>query len=605
MGTRQDLIGRRLGFRDSLRAVLFGFQHVLAVLTSGEIALFAALVLAQVILPLVFPVLTRMLIDGAFGLSTHGQPGALGRAAGILAAFAAAQLTSALVDLLGSSSRHTTSSLVNDAIEESMIRKCCRLKARHFAEARFIEHFRLINREVAERTGGLITHAVALWIGIGSSVGLAALVFATNWVAGLVSIAAALPAILLYRRQNDLQYAEAYWEMPSYKQMDYALCVLTDREHAPERTFHALKPHLLQRWDAARRWVVDERMRLNATLAGYSLVASVTMTLGFSLCLLIVVLSIFRGSASVGVFALMVSAVQAFHGALNTITRSILDIGNNAKYIHDFQGFLSLEEEGRAGGRAERKRPDISFRNVVFSYPGTDREVLKGITVDIRYGEKVAIVGKNGSGKSTFISLLTGIYEPQRGHVFFGGGEVSACLADARRLTSCIYQDFGRYEMSMADNIRIGDWARNLSDRHVRDIAKRAGIDDLAESLPEKLDTWLGTLGPRGTDLSGGEWQRLAIARVLTRSAARVMILDEPLAALDPKTEARLYERFGSLTGGRTTLLVSHRLGIARVVQRILVFDDGRIVEDGSHDELMARGGLYASLYRSQAQWYL
>ena len=213
-------------------------------------------------------------------------------------------------------------------------------------------------------------------------------------------------------------------------------------------------------------------------------------------------------------------------------------------------------------------------------------------------------MGENGSGKTTFILLLSGLYRPQKGKTTFAGKDLMDNLGLMRRATSFVFQDFGRYQITVADNIRIGNLYRDLSDQEIKLAAKRSGADEFIEKLDQKYNTFLGTLEEGHTDLSGGQWQKLAFARAITRQEARVMILDEQTAALDPISEAKFYHDFKDLTGDRTAIMISHRLGATKLADRILVFDDGRIVEEGTHEELMSNRGLYYEMYQAQAQWY-
>lgn len=240
-----------------------------------------------------------------------------------------------------------------------------------------------------------------------------------------------------------------------------------------------------------------------------------------------------------------------------------------------------------------------------FAYPNTDRLVLRDINVKIRQGEKIAIVGENGSGKTTFFLLLAGLYRPQKGKIFFAGKNLEDNLGLMRRATSFVFQDFGRYQLTVADNIRIGNLYRELSDADIELAAKLIGADEFIQKLEQKYQTFLGNLEEGRTDLSGGQWQKLAFARAIAKPEARVMMLDEQTAALDPISEAKFYQEFKELTGDRIAIMISHRLGATKLADRIFVFDKGQIVEEGTHEELMKRRGLYYEMYQAQAQWYM
>ena len=245
---------------------------------------------------------------------------------------------------------------------------------------------------------------------------------------------------------------------------------------------------------------------------------------------------------------------------------------------------------------------DVELRGVWFRYPGSERWVLQDINLTIAKGERIALIGENGAGKSTLVRLIMGLYAPTQGQILIDGTPVAELPEPVlRSYFAAVFQEFVRYQFPVADNIRFGRLA-SATDADVEWAASLSGVAQFVERLPERYATMLGRpLG--GVDLSGGEWQKLAIARALVRRAP-IVILDEPTAALDPKAEAEIYEQFGEMTTGRTSILISHRLGSARMADRIVVLKGGRIVEIGSHDELVRQGGEYARMFALQAQWY-
>ncbi|HLN60120.1 MAG TPA: ATP-binding cassette domain-containing protein, partial [Symbiobacteriaceae bacterium] len=244
----------------------------------------------------------------------------------------------------------------------------------------------------------------------------------------------------------------------------------------------------------------------------------------------------------------------------------------------------------------------IRFENVTFQYPGRPTPVLDQINLTIEPGQRIALVGPNGAGKSTLVKLMLGLYQPTAGRITIGGVDLrEMAQADLRRHVSCIFQDFARYDLTLGENVAAGRLGATAAE--VTNAGVAAGLAALVAGLPNGYATLLGKTFAGGTDLSGGQWQRVALARAFVRDAD-LMILDEPTAALDARAELDLFGRFVELVAGKTAVLISHRLGITRLADRIIVLADGRIVEDGHHDELVAAGGLYASLFAAQAQWY-
>ena len=255
-------------------------------------------------------------------------------------------------------------------------------------------------------------------------------------------------------------------------------------------------------------------------------------------------------------------------------------------------------------------RQTIHFANVHFTYPGRDQPVYAGLDLTIQAGRSLAIVGLNGAGKTTLIKLLTGLESPQKGQIRIDGIDLTTLDQTTwRQSVAAIFQDFVRYELPARDNIGFGAIERlpnDLSDQQLITIAQRAGADTLLTALPSGLDTVLSRRFAGGTDLSGGQWQRVALARAMTavEAGARVLVLDEPTAHLDVRAEADLYDRFLDLTHGLTTIVISHRFSTVRRADRIVVLQDGRITEDGTHETLVAAGGQYAQLFQKQAMRY-
>lgn len=261
-------------------------------------------------------------------------------------------------------------------------------------------------------------------------------------------------------------------------------------------------------------------------------------------------------------------------------------------------------KEIRASEEITDARPEIVFSHVNFKYPGTERLVLRDVSFTLSPGETLALVGANGSGKSTVIKLICGLYEPTEGTVTVGGvPAVSLSQASRARLFSAVFQDFLTYNETIAENVALGDAQNTPSGEKIREALKKAEMDEFASSLPMGIQTPLGHLDEGGVELSGGQRQRLAIARACM-SEAWFYLLDEPTAAMDPVAESRLYRSFAAVIHGKGAVLVSHRLASASIADTILVFDDGQIAERGTHSKLMKRNGLFRDMFEKQSSWY-
>jgi ATP-binding cassette subfamily B protein len=292
---------------------------------------------------------------------------------------------------------------------------------------------------------------------------------------------------------------------------------------------------------------------------------------------------------------------------------AIGSMGNEAYDIeYGLRGVVAADELTERYGSRQQPRPIavdettappvIRFEDVVFRYPGSDRPVLDGLTVTLRPGETVAVVGENGAGKTTFVKLLGGLYRPDAGRITVDGVDLTALdLAAWRRRLAVLFQDFVRYPADLRDNVTFAAPERT-DDAAVRDALALAGGGD----LPVDLDTSLWSEGADGTDLSGGQWQRVALARALfaTSAGRQVLVLDEPTAHLDIRAEAEFHERVVSRVHHTTTVLISHRLSTVRPAGRIILLRDGRVAEDGTHEELLALGGDYARFFTVQAETF-
>jgi ATP-binding cassette subfamily B protein len=271
-------------------------------------------------------------------------------------------------------------------------------------------------------------------------------------------------------------------------------------------------------------------------------------------------------------------------------------------FIANLQEFLSLRPLMRAssGPMPSAARGELDFQAVSFTYPGSTQPALSNVSLHIKPGEIVALVGENGAGKTTLVKLIGRLYDPDEGSVSFDGNDLRALpLSFVRNRIAFVLQRFGRYEATAAENIAFGDWRRLLHDREqVRQVSRRARVDGMIEAMPQGYDTSLGRLFG-SYDASEGQWQQIALARAFARDAA-VLILDEPLSHLDARAEYHLFCSLRELAHGKTTIFISHRFSSVSLADRIVVLDRGRVVESGTHDELLARQGYYASLYHLQ-----
>lgn len=369
--------------------------------------------------------------------------------------------------------------------------------------------------------------------------------------------------------------------------------------------------YLKARWRSIADEYLSKKNKIMAKHVKYNTVADFFRSAVYLGVLLVAAWSIYENPAlGLGAFTLVFTLSGQLQNTTGNCLVSIMLLAQNIPYMQEFFYLDRIEREPKNdlavfSMNKSMEKGSIQFNDVSFSYPNSDREVLKNINVKIKEGEKVAIVGENGSGKSTFISLLCGMYEPEEGKISIDGVDIASNLVAARNAVSVVFQDFAHYETSLRENITVSDKNRIASDEEIMELLRKINVDDVVDEQKNGLDELVGSFSEKANNLSGGQWQKISIARAAYRNKSKIMILDEPTAALDPLAETQLYRNFASLTEDKTTLLISHRLGIVSIVDRILVFKDGQIVEDGSHKELLEKNGHYAQMYKAQAQWYV
>ena len=408
---------------------------------------------------------------------------------------------------------------------------------------------------------------------------------------------------LLFQWFTSMRYYEVAYKLATKRRWSqYFSSLLTGRESLGEVKLLGLAPLLIERFRSLMIEFRDQnRKRYVHRLAGSSISAVITTIAVYGL-FAHVVYKVLKAGLTIGDVAIFAAAALRLRGSLESVVISSASVFEQTLYISNLREFLTIKPGSPKGSGRTLLSPKgrIEFRNVSFSYPGTSTPTLSDITVSIEPGETIALVGENGAGKTTLVKLLARFYDPGEGEILFDGIDTREWSIEYLHQTiTFVFQNFIRYEATAHENIAYGDWKRLMHDRKdIERIADEAGVHQLIQKLPQGYDTLLGKKFGE-YDLSGGQWQQLAIARALARDA-KIVILDEPTSNLDAKAEYEIFSRFCKLAREKTTILISHRFSTVSMADRILVLEDGRLVESGTHKNLMARNGQYAKLYSFQ-----
>jgi ATP-binding cassette subfamily B protein len=589
-----------------------GFRRVLALVWEANAGLTLALAvlnLAQGGLPAARVWVSKLLIDAVVAaVTTSSGTAALPQVAFLVALQFAISAASNILSTVGNISQQLLQEQVANRIQMLVMRQANALDLVFFERPQFYDLLQQVQREATFRPVQMVQTAFGLIRQVLTFASLLALLVNLEWFIAAGALLSPIPAFISSARYGWQGYQMMRWQSPLRRMMAYLTNLMTTDTYNKEVKLFTVGNFFIERFsNLFQRYYAENRalvIRRYVAGASWSMLTVLTSGLTF----LYVAFRTLGGSISVGGLTLYVQAAEGVSQAFSALLSGLQSMYEHQLYLKTLFELLDFQPQVRAPEHPTPIRhpiqEGIEFRNVTYSYEGKDEPALKDVSFSIARGETVAIVGHNGAGKTTLVKLVARLYDPQEGQVLIDGRDVREYDPDELRGEfGVLFQDYVSYQFSARENIGIGRVERLDDTPAIAAAADKSGAASVIDRLPQGYDTVLGKWFDGGVNLSGGEWQKVALGRAFMREA-QILILDEPSAALDAKAEYELFSRLRELAHGRTAIFISHRFSTVRQADRILVFEQGRLIESGTHEELLELGGRYAELFNLQAASY-
>lgn len=573
----------------------------------GLTVLLAGLTVVGGLLPAGIALVGQKIVDGVLAAAASGASadqaaalGWIGVEAGLVAALAG---TRRGIDLVTTLLRAQLGNTVNVLI----LRKALTLDLPRFEDSEVYDRMTKARREASRRPLSLVTKTFGIVQNVLSLVTYATILLAFSGWAVVVLAVAALPAFLAEARFASKAFRLFSWRSPEVRKQGYLEVVVAREDHAKEVKLLGIGPLLVDRYDAIFHKLYGEEASLARRRAFWGFALGLLGTAALYGAYGWIAWRATLGLLTLGEMTMYLLVFKQGQGAFAAILRAVGGVYEDNLYLSTLHSFLDEPVPDRSGNAGAGPNPGdgIRFEGVSFTYPGSTEPALSNVSLHIPPGQKLALVGHNGSGKTTLIKLLTRLYTPSAGRITLDGLDLEDWDEDAlHKRVSVIFQDFVRYQLTVGENIGVGDKDQLDDEAAVRTAAEQGMALPFIDALPEGLDAQLGRWFKDGRELSGGQWQKVALSRAFMRRNADVLVFDEPTSAMDAEAEAEIFARVRQLTDQQMAILISHRFSTVRMADHIIVLDGGRITEQGSHAALMREGGTYAHLFSLQAEGY-
>lgn len=458
--------------------------------------------------------------------------------------------------------------------------------------------FGMLSQNLAEEIKSVIINLSDIVESVITIITFSLIVFKLNYIFLFIIALSTVPYIAIVLNQGSLEYFYVLENSGESRRFNYFVDVLSSRKNAKEIRFLGIVNFFIDKISSLQKVLWKKKYKLLLNFSIKTISASLIRNVSLGICLFISIREILEGKYGVGNITILVSAIECINNCLSTL---VVKIGkkNKIEYLlRDWDKFITSEDEYK-GYETGDLDGCIIFEDVDFSYPGSDKPVFESLNFSIEKGETVAIVGENGSGKSTIVKLLLGIFNANAGKILINNFDNVEVIESFRNNSACLFQEYNKYQMTIGENIKLG----NTENCIYTDTLTRLRLYDFINKYSDGMDTIIGQIND-GVELSGGEWQKLAILRALNKKDVKFIIFDEPTANLDPISEMKFYMDIKQYYKEATVVIVSHRLAVSKICDKIIVIDGGKVAEIGSHQELVERQGIYSKMFLTQKELY-